>query len=127
MTVARKTPTITFAGANGQLELNVYKPVIAYNILQSIGLLADASRSFADKAIDGLRANSDRIDVLLNRSLMLVTALTPHIGYDKAASIAKAAHANGAILKDAAVASGYVTADEFDRWVQPASMTRPSD
>jgi fumarate hydratase class II len=117
--------TISFAGTGGQLELNVYKPVMAYALLQSIELLADASMSFADHAVRGIRANEDRIDELLDRSLMLVTALAPEIGYDNAAAIAKDALARGITLKEAALDSGHVTAKEFDRWVQPARMTRP--
>jgi fumarate hydratase class II len=117
--------TITFAGASGHLELNVFKPVMAYNLLQSINLLADAAVSFADKAVAGITANEPRINSLLNESLMLITALTPHIGYDKAAAIAKQAAATGSTLREAALASGDVTAEDFDRWIDPAAMTHP--
>jgi fumarate hydratase class II len=117
--------TITFAGANGHLELNVFKPVMAYNILQSIDLLADASRSFADNAVSGIEANTERIANQVLNSLMLVTALTPHIGYDKAAKIAKKAMTEGTTLRQAALGLGYVTAEEFDRWVRPELMIGP--
>jgi len=118
--------TITFAGANGHLELNVFKPVLGYNVLQSIELLADASRSFSDHAVAGIEADEDRIADLLERSLMLVTALVPHIGYDKAAGIAKKALANDTTLREEAIASGYLTAEEFDRWVRPGEMIGPA-
>lgn len=114
---------VTIAGSNGHLELNTFKPVIVYNLLQSLRLLGDASVSFAKNCVEGIAANQDRIDTLLQQSLMLVTALNPHIGYDNAAKIAKRAHADGTTLKEAAVASGLVTEDEFDAWVDPASMT----
>ena len=117
---------ITVAGSHGHLQLNVFKPVMIYNLLQSVGLLADASRSFALRCIDGIAANEDRIGELVERSLMLVTALTPHIGYDKAAQIAKAAFSNDLSLRDAAIASGHVTDEEFDLWVRPGAMTKPS-
>jgi fumarate hydratase, class II len=117
--------TITVAGSQGNFELNVYKPVIIYNLLQSIRLLGDACRSFADRCVAGIEANRARIDELLHRSLMLVTALSPHIGYDKAAEIAKKAHKDGTSLKEAALALGYVTEAEFDRWVRPEAMLGP--
>jgi fumarate hydratase, class II len=117
--------TITVAGSQGNLELNVFKPVIIHNLLQSIRLLADASRSFADRCVAGLEANLARIDELLHRSLMLVTALSPHIGYDKAAEVAKKAHHEQLSLKEAALALGYVSAADFDRWVQPQDMLEP--
>ncbi|MGO8915933.1 MAG: class II fumarate hydratase [Stellaceae bacterium] len=117
--------TITIADSQGQFELNVMKPVIIYNLLQSIRLLADATRSFADHCVAGITADRARIDELLQRSLMLVTALNPHIGYDKAAQVAKKAHAEGTSLKAAAVALGYVTPEEFDRWVRPEAMIGP--
>jgi fumarate hydratase class II len=117
--------TITVAASQGHFELNVYKPVIAYASLQSIRLLADAAVSFTDHCVVGIRANEARIDELMKNSLMLVTALTPHIGYDKAAKIAKAALANGTTLREEAVKLGFVSSEEFDRWVQPARMTRP--
>ncbi|MBI3706079.1 MAG: class II fumarate hydratase [Proteobacteria bacterium] len=114
--------TITIAGASGHLELNVYKPVIIYNLLQSIRLLGDAAASFAEHCVVGIAANTARIAALVERSLMLVTALNPHIGYDRAAAIAKHAAAHDLSLKDSAVALGYVTAEDFDRWVRPAEM-----
>ena len=117
---------ITVAGSHGHLQLNVFKPVLAYGLLQSIRLLADASESFALRCVDGIEANEARIRELMERSLMLVTALSPHIGYDSAAAIAKTAWAENLSLRDAALASGHVTAAEFDRWVKPAAMTKPS-
>jgi fumarate hydratase, class II len=114
--------TITIAGSQGQFELNVMKPVIIYDLLQSIRLLADAARSFADHCVAGIEARRDRIAELVSQSLMLVTALNPHIGYDKAAQIAKKAHAEGTSLKEAAVALGYVTPADFDHWVRPEAM-----
>jgi len=117
--------TITIAGSQGQFELNVMKPVIIYDLLQSIRLLADAARSFADNCVAGIEVNRARIDELLRRSLMLVTALNPHIGYDKAAQVAKKAHAEGSSLKQAAMALGYVSAEDFDRWVRPEAMIGP--
>jgi fumarate hydratase class II len=113
------------AAAQGHLELNVFKPVIAHCMLQSIRLLTDATRSFTDNCVSGIRADEARIAELLTRSLMLVTALAPKIGYDKAAKIAKAAHANGTTLREEAIRLGYVTAEEFDRLVRPERMTRP--
>jgi len=117
---------ITTAASQGHLELNVYKPVIAHALLQSIGLLADAGSSFTDHCVAGIRPDAARIAELVEKSLMLVTALAPRIGYDKAAAIAKAAHANGTTLRQEAVRLGYVTAEEFDRLVQPDAMTHPS-
>ena len=117
--------TITIAGSQGHLELNVFKPVIIQNLLQSIRLLADACRSFADRCVVGIEANRERIGELLHRSLMLVTALSPHIGYDKAAEVAKKAHRDRLTLKEAALALGYVSEDEFERWVRPQDMLEP--
>jgi fumarate hydratase class II len=117
--------TITVAGSQGHFELNVYKPVLAYCMLQSIGLLTDAANSFTDNCVVGIKANEPRIHELLERSLMLVTALSPKIGYDKAAQVAKAAHANGTTLRKEALRLGYVTGEEFDRIVRPEQMTRP--
>jgi fumarate hydratase class II len=117
--------TIMIAASQGHFELNVYKPVIAAAMLQSIRLLADAARSFADNCIVGIRANEARIRELMERSLMLVTALAPTIGYERAAEIAKAAHANGTTLRDEALRLGYVSAAEFDRLVRPEKMIRP--
>ena len=116
---------LTFAGSQGHFELNVYKPVLAANMLQSIRLLADASRSFTDNCIVGIKADEKRIRELMERSLMLVTALAPKIGYDKAAKIAKTAHANGTTLREEAIRLGYLTGAEFDRLVRPERMTRP--
>ena len=117
--------TVTMAASQGHLELNVFKPVLAYDVLQSIRLLADAARSFTDHLVVGIRADEARIGELMRRSLMLVTALTPKIGYDNAAKIAKAAHANGTTLREEAVRLGLVSAEEFDRLVRPDRMTRP--
>jgi fumarate hydratase, class II len=118
--------TIMIAGSQGQFELNVFKPVLAYCMLQSIRLMADAAKSFADNCVVGIEANEPRIRELMQRSLMLVTALAPRIGYDKAAQIAKAAHANGTTLREEAVKLGFISGAEFDRLVQPEKMTRPS-
>ena len=117
--------SITVAGSQGHFELNVYKPVMAYAMLQSIRLLGDAANSFTDNCIVGIKANEPRIVELMQRSLMLVTALSPHIGYDKAAQVAKAAHANGTTLREEAVRLGYVSGKDFDRLVRPGQMTRP--
>ena len=117
--------TIAVAASQGHFELNVYKPVIAHAMLQSIRLLGDAAISFTDNCVIGIRANEARIHELLNNSLMLVTALAPRIGYDRAAAIAKAAHANGTTLREEALQLGYVSAQEFDRLVRPEKMTRP--
>jgi fumarate hydratase class II len=117
--------TITVGASQGHFELNVYKPVLAANMLQSIRLLADATRSFTDNCVVGIEADEKRIRELMERSLMLVTALAPKIGYDKAAKIAKTAHANGTTLREEAVRLGYLTGSEFDRLVRPERMTRP--
>jgi fumarate hydratase class II len=117
--------TITSAASQGHFELNVYKPVIISAMLQSIRLLADAARSFADNCVVGIRADKARIRELTERSLMLVTALAPKIGYERAAAIAKAAHARGTTLREEALRLGYVSAADFDRLVQPEKMTRP--
>ncbi|PWC45706.1 class II fumarate hydratase [Azospirillum sp. TSO22-1] len=116
---------VTVAGATGHFELNVFKPVIAYNVLQSIRLLADAAVSFTDNALVGVEPNRERIAKLMNDSLMLVTALNPHIGYDNAAKIAKKAHKEGSTLKEAGVALGLLTAEQFDQWVRPETMIGP--
>ena len=118
--------TVTIAGANGQFELNVYKPLIIYNVLQSIRLLADGARSFTDKCAAGIEADRERIDELLYRSLMLVTALNPRIGYDNAAKVAKKAYAEGTSLKEAALALELLTAEEFDQLVRPERMLGPA-
>jgi fumarate hydratase class II len=119
--------TVSFAGASGHLQLNVYKPVIADAVLQSIRLLADAAESFARNCVDGIEPNRPRIAEQLQRSLMLVTALNPHIGYDKAAKIARKAHLEGLSLREAALALGHVTAEQFDAWVRPERMTAPDE
>ena len=116
---------IAVAGSQGNFELNVFKPVIIYNFLHSVDLLTDACARFREFCVEGIEANRSRIAELVARSLMLVTALAPHIGYDRAAEIAKKAHAGGLTLRDAALASGYVTAEQYDRWVRPADMVRP--
>jgi fumarate hydratase class II len=117
--------TIAVAASQGHFELNVFKPVIIDAVLQSIRLLADAARSFTDLCVAGIRANEPRIRELMKNSLMLVTALAPRIGYDKAAQIAKAAHAHGTTLREEAVRLGFVSGKEFDRLVRPARMTHP--
>jgi fumarate hydratase class II len=116
---------INMGGAMGNFELNVFKPLITHNFLQSVRLLADGMRSFDEHCVRGIEANRERIGELMERSLMLVTALAPHIGYDKAAQIAKKAHREGCTLKQAALALGYVTEAQFDQWVQPTQMTQP--
>jgi fumarate hydratase class II len=113
---------INIGGASGNFELNVFKPLIIHNFLQSVRLLADGAASFNDHCAKGIEPNHGRIGELLRNSLMLVTALNPHIGYDKAARIAKKAHKEGTTLKEAALALGYVSAEEFDRWVRPDAM-----
>lgn len=117
--------TVSIAGSNGHFELNVFKPVIIYNVLQSIRLLADAAMSFTDNCVTGIEANEERIQKLMNESLMLVTALNPHIGYDNAAKIAKKAHKDGMSLKEAGIALKLLTAEQFDTWVRPEKMTGP--
>jgi fumarate hydratase class II len=119
--------SITFAGASGQFELNVFNPVMAYNFLQSTRLLADAAVSFTEHCVVGIEPRLDNIAAALSRSLMLVTALAPHLGYDAAAKIAKAAHVNGTTLREEAVGGGYVTEAQFDDWVRPEKMIRPED
>jgi fumarate hydratase class II len=117
--------TITFAGSQGHFELNVFNPVMAYDFLQSVRLMADAAVSFTDNCVVGIVPREDNIRAALVRSLMLVTALAPKIGYDKAAKLAKAAHDNGTTLKEEALRSGYVTTEEFDRIVDPKRMLGP--
>jgi fumarate hydratase, class II len=116
---------ITVAGSQGHFELNVYKPLLAYCMIHSIQLLADAARSFTENCVKGIRADEKRIRDLMQRSLMLVTALAPKIGYDNAAKVAKEAHARGTTLKEEALRLGFVSAAEFDRLVQPNKMTHP--
>ncbi|MGF6426231.1 fumarate hydratase class II [Bradyrhizobium elkanii] len=117
--------TITVAGSQGHFELNVYKPALAYCMINSIQLLSDVVRSFTEHCVVGIRADEKRINELMQRSLMLVTALAPKIGYDNAAKVAKSAHARGTTLKEEALRLGFVSADEFDRLVQPDKMTHP--
>jgi len=117
---------ISIGGASGNFELNVYKPLIAYGALQSIRLIGDACVSFDEHCARGIEPDRAEIERKLRGSLMLVTALAPHIGYDKAAKVAKHAHATGTLLRDAAIALGYVTGDEFDRWVRPEDMVAPA-
>jgi fumarate hydratase class II len=116
---------VTFAGSQGHFELNVYNPVMAYNFLQSVRLLADAAVSFTDRCIVGIKANEAHIAELMQRSLMLVTALAPTIGYDKAAEIAKTAHKRGTTLREEALRLGYISGEDFDRIVRPEDMIGP--
>jgi fumarate hydratase class II len=116
---------IAVAGSQGNFELNVFKPVIIFDFLHSVRLLTDACARFREFCVEGIEANRSRIAELVGRSLMLVTALAPHIGYDRAAAIAKRAHAEGLTLRDAALASGHVSAEQYDRWVRPEDMVRP--
>ena len=118
--------TITMAGASGNFELNVYRPVIAYNILESIKLLSDSSNSFATNTVDGITPNIEKINKNLYNSLMLVTALNPHIGYDKAAEVAKNSYKKNISLKESAEQLGYLEPDEFDILVDPSKMIGPS-
>jgi fumarate hydratase, class II len=117
--------TISFAGSQGHMELNVFKPVLAYNLIQSIRLLADASVSFADNCVTGIEPNRENITALMERSLMLVTALAPKIGYDNATTVAKTAHKKGTTLREEAVGLGFVTNEEFDALVRPEDMISP--
>lgn len=117
---------VTVGGSNGHFELNVFKPVIISNVLQSVRLLGDGARSFTVHCVDGIQANTDRINKILNESLMLVTALNPHIGYDNAAKIAKKAHKENLTLKEAAIKLGILTSEQFDEWVRPEQMLGPS-
>ena len=116
---------ITMAGSHGHFELNVFKPLIAHNILQSIDLLADSSKNFALYCIQGIKADKKRIKHLLDNSLMLVTALAPKIGYDKAANIAKSAYKNGTTLKNEVIKAGLIKESEYDKLMNPLKMTKP--
>jgi fumarate hydratase class II len=116
---------VGFGNAAGSFELNVFRPLIVHNVLQSVRLLADGMRSFDEHCARGIEPDRKRIDELLKRSLMLVTALAPHIGYDKSAAIAKKAHREGTTLKEAALALGYVSEKDFDAWVRPEKMIGP--
>src|SRR5579872_3816742 len=116
---------VAFAGSQGNFQLNVYKPIMLHNVLESIELLAQACRSFTERCAKGIEPNEQRIKQNLDRSLMLVTALSPHIGYEKAAQIALTAHREGSTLREAALKLGFVSADQFDQWVRPSDMTHP--
>jgi len=116
---------ITFAGSQGNFELNVFKPVMIHNLLHSIRLLHDASHGFVEYCISGIEINREQIDKNLNGSLMLVTALNPHIGYDKAAKVAKNAHKKGISLRESAIELGFLSGEEFDKYVKPEEMTHP--
>jgi len=116
---------VTVGGSNGHFELNVFKPMMVANVLRSIRLLGDSSNAFVDKCVVGIQVNRERVDKLLHESLMLVTALNPHIGYDKAAAIAKTAHADGSTLKEAALKLGHLTEEQFNEWVRPEDMLGP--
>lgn len=119
--------TVTIAGSNGHFELNVFKPVMVFNVLQSIRLLSDACKSFTERCVVGIEPNYERINELLHGSLMLVTALNPHIGYDNAAKIAKKAHLDGLTLKDAGLSLGLFTEEQFKEWIKPEEMVKPKD
>lgn len=116
---------VTVGGSNGHFELNVFKPLIIKNVLHSSRLLGDAARSFQKNCVAGIKPNLKKIQELLNNSLMLVTALNPHIGYDKSAKIAKHAHKKGLTLKESALELGYLTEEQFNRWVKPDQMIGP--
>ena len=118
---------VTVGGSNGHFELNVFKPMMVCNVLQSVRLLGDACQSFTKNCVIGIKADEERISKLLNESLMLVTALNPHIGYEKGAEIAKKAHAEGLTLKQSALALGYLTEEQFDKWVRPEQMLGPKE
>jgi len=119
--------TVSVAGSNGHFELNVFKPVMIYNVLQSIRLIADSCVSFTERCVDGIEANEKQITKLMENSLMLVTALNRHIGYDNAAKIAKKAYNDGSTLKETAIELGLLTAEQFDEWVDPLTMVKPRD
>lgn len=116
---------VTVGGSNGHFELNVFKPMIVANVLRSIRLLGDSCKAFTTNCVDGIVANRENIQKILHESLMLVTALNPHIGYDKAAAIAKKAHKEGTTLKEAALKLGYLTEEQFAQWVRPEDMLGP--
>ena len=118
--------TITIAGASGNFELNVYRPVLAYNIIQSIRILSDATNSFRKNCVEGIKPNKGRINKNLYNSLMLVTALNSHIGYDKAAEVAKKAYKDNTSLREAIITLGYMSGEDFDKLVQPEQMIHPS-
>lgn len=116
---------VTVGGSNGHFELNVFKPLVVSNVLRSIRLLSDSARTFTKNCVVGIEANRANIDKIMNESLMLVTALNPHIGYDKAAKIAKTAHKEGTTLKQSALKLGYLTEQQFAEWVRPENMLGP--
>lgn len=116
---------VTVGGSNGHFELNVFKPMIVSNVLRSVRLLGDSSKAFTTNCVEGIVANKENISKIMNESLMLVTALNPHIGYDKAAKIAKTAHKEGTTLKESAIKLGFLTAEQFDQWVRPEEMLGP--
>lgn len=116
---------VTVGGSNGHFELNVFKPMIVANVLRSITLLSDSSNSFNKNCVKGIQVNQERVNELLQKSLMLVTALNPHIGYDNAAKIAKTAHKEGTTLKETAIKLGLLTEQQFDEWVDPSQMLGP--
>lgn len=118
---------INIGGASGNFELNVFKPLIIHNFLMSCRLIADGGNSFRENCVLGIEPNKERIQSNLEQSLMLVTALNPHLGYDKAAKIAKTAHKEGTSLKEAAIKLGFVTAEQFDAWVRPEQMVGPRE
>jgi len=118
---------VSIGGANGHFELNVFKPLIASNVLRSVKLLGDAMVAFNDKCLIGIEPNKEKLKKYVNESLMLVTALNPHIGYDKAAKIAKTAHKYNGTLKDTAIRLGYLTEEQFNKWVVPEQMLGPTD
>ena len=117
---------VSVAGSNGHFQLNTFKPLIVSNVLRSIRLIADASESFSNNCIKGIKANHKRISQMLEQSLMLVTALNPHIGYDNAAKIAKKAHHDGLTLQEAAAELNLVSKEDFEKWVKPENMVGPS-
>lgn len=117
---------VSIGGSNGHFELNVFKPLIAKNVLHSIELIADSAVSFSKNCVEGIKANERKIKELLNNSLMLVTALNPYIGYDNAAKIAKNAHKHGLTLKESAIKEGVLTEKEFDEYVKPEKMIYPT-
>jgi len=117
---------ITIGGSQGNFELNVFKPMMIHNLLHSSRILSDSMRAFREKCVVGIQPNLEMIENHLENSLMLVTALNNHIGYDKAAKIAKKAHSEGTTLRDAAIGLGYLTNEEFDKWVRPEDMVGPN-
>ena len=116
---------VSVGNSHGHLELNVFKPMMVYNVLMSIRLIADGCMSFTDNCVVGIEANEERINKLMNESLMLVTALNPHIGYDNAAKIAKKAHNDGTTLKEAGIALDLLTEEQFADWIKPEEMVKP--